>query len=717
VIQRCPHLQVQGLEVTQAIQYYRAAEHLTDAGDRGSDNTLRLVTNKTAWVRTYLRSGQDPSFDNGQLAGVTGTLRVERRTGGVWHTIANLGPQNGPIVVEDSFPSYDAERGNINTTLNFVVPANLMTGLLRFTVDVASPFAPCHGNTATGTVQVDVNLTQTLNAAFITIGYNGPNASNTGNIVLPAPTLAQCQAETSWAMTTYPVSGAANVRLGGTFVTPTPLNDARSCPGCCSPNWQPLLLQVAALVALDQTANPGPWVYYGLVAGGIPVNVPGCSGWGATGGLAGAPPTYAHEMGHQFGLPHARCGNAGNGNPNYPVYEPYDLPVDPPNTANWTMASIGEYGLDINTGAIANPNDAEDFMSYCGPRWISIFTHNYLLNIAGLSPVVIPTGSGAPARRITDPFPRFESDENALRPLIHMLGVIGVDGKVDVRSVARLTTRYLRGRGRQTGYVAQHLDAHGRVLAQDSLYGYVSEGGCGGCQGHDGGAGCDDPQPVLFKAMLDDTAPGATLRILKRGEVVWERKGTARPPVLGSANAAVTRSGDLELTWKLECSSKAEKTAEPEVWVRWTSDDGATWHALTVGQRGPSVTIDREQLPSGPVRFELLGHDGFHTVCATTDVVMLPRKPPAVSILYPATGAPVYNDRQLHLLGSASSFAGSAIAPEQATWIIDDKPVGRGLDLWVESPGPGAHSVCLRVEEGELVGEAMAEIRIADSVP
>ena len=61
--------------------------------------------------------------------------------------------------------------------------------------------------------------------------------------------------------------------------------------------------------------------------------------------------------------------------PNYPVYEPYDLPVDPPNTANWTMASIGEYGLDINNGAIANPNDAEDFMSYCGPRWMSMFTY------------------------------------------------------------------------------------------------------------------------------------------------------------------------------------------------------------------------------------------------------------------------------------------------------------------------------------------------------
>jgi hypothetical protein len=453
VVQKRPNLTVHGLEVTQAIQYYRANQHMTDPADRGPDNSLRLVTDKSAWVRVYLRSGQDPGFDNGQLAGVTGTLRVERRVGGVWNLIWVLTPQNGPLVVEDSFASYDAERGNINRTLNFVVPAAIMTGLLRFTVNVESAHPNCPGNRATGSTQVDVNLRQTLNAAFITIGYNGPDASGTGTLNLPAPTLAQCQAETSWAMTTYPLSGTPNVRLAGTFTTNTPLNDPRSCPGCCSPNWQPLLQTVAGLVAADQAANPGTdWVYYGIVNSGIPVNVPGCNGWGATGGLAGQPVTYAHEIGHQFGLPHARCGNAGNGNAAYPVYEPYDLPVDPPNTTNWTMASIGEYGLDINNGAIANPNTAEDFMSYCGPRWISLYTHNYLINIAGLDPQVIPTGSGAAsARVIVDDAPAFELDQKAIKPLIHMLGSIDLDGNIEVASVARIETRYLRGPRRADG--------------------------------------------------------------------------------------------------------------------------------------------------------------------------------------------------------------------------------------------------------------------------
>lgn len=709
VFQKQPKLQVQGLEVTQAVQHYRADQHLTDPADRGADNSLRLVTNKSAWVRAYLRSGQDPTFDNGQLANVNGTLRVERRVGGVWGTVALLAPQNDPITAEDSFASYDAERGNINTTLNFVVAPNLMSGLLRFTVDVSGPFAPCPGHVASHSTLVEVNLQQTLNAAFITIGYNGPNAARTGNIVLPAPTLATCQAETSWALRTYPVSSVPNVRVAGTFVTNTPIDDPRSCPGCCSPNWGPLLGQIAALVALDQAANPGiPWVYYGIIASGIPVNVPGCSG-GATGGVAGQPITYAHEIGHQLGLPHARCGNAGNGNPAYTIYEPYDLPVDPPGTTNWTMASIGEYGLDINNGAIANPNNFEDFMSYCGPVWISKFTHEFMTNIAQLTPVIVPSGAVGAPRIIESDTAGFEPDALRIAPFILVMGTIGVNGKVEVASVARIDTRYLRGDGRQTGYVAQHLDADGRVLAEDVLYAYGAEGGCAShrppkdCDCHDAAS---DPNPIPFKAMLRDTAPGARLRIVKRGEVLWERKGPDKPPRLASVKAALAKkTGDLELAWQLEASTK-----DPvEVWVRGSTDDGETWHALTVGLHGGTATLPAEQLPSGTVRFELLAHDGFHTARATTESVLLPPRAPAVTIHYPGDGARVYGDRLIHLWGSVTSHGSQAIDPDECEWLLDGKAAARGLDVWVKNPGSGRHELRLIVREGTMEGAAEVE--------
>jgi hypothetical protein len=694
VFQARPALAVIGTEVTQAIQYYGAAQHLTDPADRGPDNSLRLVTNKTAWVRAYLRSGQDPAFQGGQLPGVDGTLTVERRVGGVWSVVANVPSQNGPVTAEASFATYDAERGNIDASLNFVVPANVMSGLLRFTVEVASDLSQCPGNQATGApVVCDVNLTQTLNAAFITIAYNGPDAAGTGTLNLPAPTLAQCQAETTWAMTTYPVSGAANVRVAGTFTTATPLNDPRSCPGCCSPNWGPLLQTVANLVAADQAANPGgAWVYYGIVAGLIPVNVPGCN-WFATGGLAGQPITYAHEIGHQFGLPHARCGNAGTGNANYPIYEPYDVPVDPPGTTNWTMASTGEYGLDINNGAIANPNTAEDFMSYCFPRWISLFTHGFLINAQGLVPQTIPTGSGAATQRvIQDLEPGFTRSTDRIEPFVHILGHVD-DDAVEVSSVSRIETRYLVGRGVHTDYVAQLVGEDGGIIAQDRLYRHDADGCC--CSSPEGCCGDHERERSFdFIAMLDDHAPGAALRIVRGGEVVWERPRPSTPVVLARATAKAGDRG-VRLTWRFE---KGARSVE-DIWIRWSNDDGRIWRALTVGITGTSTDIAIEHLPAGDVRFQILAHDGFSTTSATTTSVQLPPRPPVVTILFPKTDDVVYAERRLHLWGSASSAYDAAIADERFVWFIDEYEVGRGRDIWVDSPEPGRHDVRLDVSD------------------
>ena len=68
-----PDLRIRGVEVTQAIQHYRAAGHLTDRADRGGTNSLPLVVGKRAWVRVYLRSGVDGGWNNGELAGRHGS--------------------------------------------------------------------------------------------------------------------------------------------------------------------------------------------------------------------------------------------------------------------------------------------------------------------------------------------------------------------------------------------------------------------------------------------------------------------------------------------------------------------------------------------------------------------------------------------------------------------------------------------------------------------
>jgi len=41
-----PAVSIDGMEVTQAVQYFRSSQHLTDSADYGADNTLPLVQGK-----------------------------------------------------------------------------------------------------------------------------------------------------------------------------------------------------------------------------------------------------------------------------------------------------------------------------------------------------------------------------------------------------------------------------------------------------------------------------------------------------------------------------------------------------------------------------------------------------------------------------------------------------------------------------------------------
>ncbi len=65
--------------------------------------------------------------------------------------------------------------------------------------------------------------------------------------------------------------------------------------------------------------------------------------------------TIAHELGHNFNLRHADCGNAPGPDPTFP----------------WPNAAIGAWGYDPREGGSLVPPDWADLMSYCPPEWIS----------------------------------------------------------------------------------------------------------------------------------------------------------------------------------------------------------------------------------------------------------------------------------------------------------------------------------------------------------
>lgn len=701
------NLAIDGMEITQGIQYYGAAQHLTDVNDLGPDNSLQLVANKSAWIRVYMRSGQDPGFEGGLLRNISGTLEVERRVGGVWSTVASLPPQNAPYTAQDSFASYNAERSNINASLNFIVPANMMTGLLRFTVNASSPDA-CWGGSASDSMTVDVNLQQRLQVAAVQIGYNGPNAAGTAVVAFPAPPLAppgapNVTADCQVALTILPVSNNLNLRSISVVNATAPLNNTVPAGGCDA-NWGPIMNLVTAARTAD--GNQAGWMYYGFVTQNIPITHgnTGCSS-GSAAGIVGAGGTFVHEVGHQLGLGHAPCGAIGSADSRYLQFEPYDPGTTTVNAAGntvWQDASIGEYGLNINNGTVFNPNPAnpsigKDFMSYCGTGWISVTSHNYMINRRGLNPAPIATGfasrtaegSGGTGKE------HFDAQGNdGPRPLITITGRINQDGKVFVTNVARLKVRYPFIDGRISNYTAELVNSKGSVVSSAALF-TLTRHGLDGSDESLGNESTYAEPPFHFIAVLEDLTPGSRLQISKDQKPVWQRKRPRRKPRIGKINAALTKNGKLKVSWTYAVPA----LEKPEVWLRWSDDGGRNWKALTVNIREDSVTLDIENLPAGKIILQVMAHDGFYTVSKRSKSIKLPKRPPLAAILFPAEGTVLTADMPLHLWGSVISRSSQEYKDEDFIWYLNNKRVGNGIDIWVENPGKGTHRVKFKVKD------------------
>ncbi len=684
---------IQGVEVTQAVQYYESARHLTDPADRQPDNSVTLIANKPAWVRVYVRSG----WFSGDIAGVTGTISVRRRDlGFLWLNAGTLSPQAPGTVTARSNPPYATERGTLGYTLNFVIPAEMMCGNLRLDVQIATP----GGLVANRRIYLDATLRQTLRLAGIMVGYNGPTSTAPGapNVVRAAPTLADLQTTSAWTLLTFPVQSAATYRAAGTVTWNLPLTDPPSCPGCCSPNWVALNTAVQAVRVAD--GNRTDVLYYGLMANGIPMGpIIGCNSGGVSTSAIGDGVTMAHELGHACGRPHSPCGTPGD--PAYPAYEPYD-------PAGTPMASTGEYGLDISNGAIKPPSGFKDFMSYCGPRWVSLFVYGRLTNNAALDPVrvcvdrpwwrdeILYERQLIPEKWLPNPPPEPPWLERLVspQPVISIIGVLHGPDELEIKSVFRLDAESEVTNGRALDMRAELVNAEGRVVASGTVYSLQSHADGCGCHGEGGDE--TESYPRLVQAFVPDAEAGALLRIQRAGEPLWSRAASGRKPKIGEATAKL-KEDELHLSWSVE----ADGEQEPECWAQWSTDRGRTWHALGASLRGKSAVVDARGLPSGRVAIRLLVSDGFHTAISRLLNVTVPRRPPEASILSPRDGQTFVSQSPMRLWGAATDARDGPVPDEAARWVLDDREIATGFDAFVEAPKPGNHRATLTVKTRE----------------
>src|SRR5258707_14565837 len=77
-------------------------------------------------------------------------------------------------------------------------------------------------------------------------------------------------------------------------------------------------------------------------------------------------------------------------------------------------------------------------------------------------------------------------------------------------------------------------------------------------------------------------------------------------------------------------------------------------------------------------------------------VTVSPRAP-IVAILSPQAGRLCFATARVRLWGAVTEDDGAPADPAACEWLLDGRPVARGLDVWIVAPEPGQHRCTLVV--------------------
>ncbi|WP_157603946.1 peptidase inhibitor family I36 protein [Rhizobacter sp. Root1221] len=500
------------------------------------DSALVLVSGKAVLVKVNVTSS------TAGAAKPSGTLRVENTVDGVTRDLLLATPTGNLPGTVPQVPSF-------TDAYTVTVPADLVKPGLRLTALIGS--SP--GTTITPRVGGGVPM------KFIPISVQ--IAGTAGK--LPANQGPHVQA-------LFPVS-AVTVQAHNTYVsgrvTTLPTSDAG-----WSDAFGKILGELADLHTLEGAARHDH--YFGF----IPKRTWGLAGLAYVGGNSGvgfdmpdSPKTVrdvvAHELGHNFSLPHAACGGAGNPDPKYPYP---DANLGKPGRYVWP------YLADTATFYDPRPTDRHDIMSYCGGEVFS--DYNYRQMQTYLTPtdkmVMAAKAQAGPAQELLLISGEIGATGAELNPVKSLLG------EARLPEAGPYTLRITTAAGVVDYPFAPRTLDHDTVLQH---FGFTV------------------PHPGAIQG----------LAVLRDGKVLVTTRATAlrsTDPALSAAPQVQVQeaSGTVKLVW--------DAVRHPYLTVTWTG--GGQRRNLAQDLRGGNATLPADDLPAGG-SFEFVLSDGLNPVRVT----------------------------------------------------------------------------------------------------
>lgn len=271
------------------------------------------------------------------------------------------------------------EQGVLAATYNVQLnPADVVPGLtvvaqIDPTNAVAETDETDNRFPATNAKAIDVRVVPSASIRFIPVTSNGL----TGNV-----SDARINEILTFSRQIHPTF-SYDAEVGEGFTSSVALNSGGQ-------TWGQVLTELNAKRVADSAANGTRRYYVGVVKVNYNSGVAGIGFLPGKTTLAwdypnSTGPIVAHELGHNYGRAHTPCGGPGGIDQNYP------------NTGNYLGGYIGQYGIDLATMNLKQPQFFTDVMGYCNNQWISDYTYFYMMQYLIDHPVSQPMVTSAPS--------------------------------------------------------------------------------------------------------------------------------------------------------------------------------------------------------------------------------------------------------------------------------------------------------------------------------